>query len=243
MTTALSSGPAIAAVAGALAAYLLVPARSNLRRLTPRSRRPRGPTPRTHRLAAIVAAIGAIVLIGLPWGVLLAALAYYGVPRALSRLEPAESKQRAAQIGRDLPLAVDLLAACLRAGRPPQQALGVVATAVRGPLAELFTKVAHHLALGADPADAWAHLRTEPACAPVARAIDRSIRSGAPLSKTLEHLADDTRQSHQHAADQQARAAESRSALPLGLCFLPAFILLSIVPTIADALIPYLLQP
>jgi hypothetical protein len=31
--------------------------------------------------------------------------------------------------------------------------------------------------------------------------------------------------------------------LPLGLCFLPAFIFLSIVPTIADALIPYLLHP
>jgi Flp pilus assembly protein TadB len=140
-------------------------------------------------------------------------------------------------------LAVDLLTACLRAGRPPQQALALVATAVRGPLADVLTKVAHHLALGADPADAWAHLRSEPACAPVARAIDRSIRSGAPLSKTLEHLADDTRQSHHHAADQRARAAESRSALPLGLCFLPAFILLSIVPTIADSLVPYLLQP
>jgi len=186
--------------------------------------------------------MGVLVLVGLPWGVLPAVLAFYGVPRALSRLEPAASRRRAVLIGRDLPLAVDLLAACLRAGRPPQQALSVVATAVRGPLAELLTRVAHHLALGADPTDAWSQLRSEPACAPVARAIDRSIRSGAPLSKTLEHLADDTRQSRQHAADQRARATESRSALPLGLCFLPAFILLSIVPTIADALIPYLLQ-
>jgi pilus assembly protein TadC len=115
-----------------------------------------------------------------------------------------------------------------------------VAAAIHGPLAELLTEVAHHLTLGADPADAWSHLRSEPACAPFARAIDRSLRSGAPLSKTLEHLADDTRQAHHHAADQRARAIESRTALPLGLCFLPAFVLLSIVPTIADALIPYL---
>jgi pilus assembly protein TadC len=77
----------------------------------------------------------------------------------------------------------------------------------------------------------------------MARAISRSLRSGAPLSKTLEHLADETRRSHHHAADQQARSAESRAALPLGLCFLPAFVLLSIVPTIADALIPYLVHP
>jgi pilus assembly protein TadC len=77
----------------------------------------------------------------------------------------------------------------------------------------------------------------------MARAISRSLRSGAPLSKTLEHLADETRRSHHHSADQQARSAESRAALPLGLCFLPAFVLLSIVPTIADALIPYLVHP
>ncbi|TDW18744.1 type II secretion system F family protein [Kribbella kalugense] len=232
-----------AATAMAITTYLLTPPHPNLRRLSPPSRRPRAEVPRAHRLTAVVAAIGVLLLIGIPWGVLPAAVAFVLIPRALSRLEPAAVRQRTAHITRDLPLAVDLLSACLRAGRPPQQALTLVATAVRGPLSSLLTKVAHHLALGAEPADAWALLRSEPACAPVARAIDRSIRSGAPLSKTLELLADDTRQSYHHAADQRARAAESRSALPLGLCFLPAFILLSIVPTIADVLIPYLIKP
>lgn len=232
-----------AATALAIATYLLTPPRPDLRRLTAPPRRTRTTQPRHHRLAATIAALGALLLIGLPWGVVPAALAFYAIPRILSRLEPAATKQRTAKITRDLPLAVDLLTACLRAGRPPQHALTLVATAVPGPLADLLTKVAHHLTLGADPVDAWSHLRAEPACASVARAIDRSIRSGAPLSRTLEHLADDTRQAHHHAADQRARAAESRSALPLGLCFLPAFIFLSIVPTIADALIPYLLHP
>ncbi|MGW6278944.1 type II secretion system F family protein [Kribbella sp. NPDC055071] len=232
-----------AATALAITTYLLTPPRPDLRRLTAPPRRPRTTKSRPHRLAAAVAAFGALLLIGLPWGVVPAALAVYAIPRVLSRLEPAATKQRAAKIARDLPLAVDLLTACLRAGRPPQHALTLVATAVPGLLADLLTKVAHHLSLGADPTDAWSHLRSEPACAAVARAIDRSIRSGAPLSRTLEHIADDTRRAHHHAADQRARAAESRSALPLGLCFLPAFIFLSIVPTIADALIPYLLHP
>ncbi|MEV0287137.1 MULTISPECIES: type II secretion system F family protein [unclassified Kribbella] len=230
----------LAATAAALASYLLLPAQPSLRRLTHRPRRPRPRPPRRHQLAATLAALGLLFLFGMPWSIPLAAAAVYLIPKALARLEPAATKQRTAQLTRDLPLAVDLLAACLRAGRPPQQALTTVAAAIRGPLADLFTKVAHHLSLGADPIDAWSHLRAEPACAPFARAIDRSLRSGAPLSKTLEHLADDTRQAHHHAADQAARAIESRTALPLGLCFLPAFILLSIVPTIADALIPYL---
>jgi Flp pilus assembly protein TadB len=230
----------LAAVAAAITSYLVMPAHPDLRRLSPNSRRTRAHPPRLHRLAAAIAAVGLLMAFGLPWGVPLAGAAFYVVPKALARLEPAATRQRKAQITADLPLAVDLLAACLRAGRPPQQALATVATAIRGPLAELFTEVAHNLALGADPIDAWSHLRSEPACAPFARAIDRSLRSGAPLSKTLEHLADDTRQSHHHTADQRARAIESRTALPLGLCFLPAFVLLSIVPTIADALIPYL---
>ncbi|MEU4193057.1 type II secretion system F family protein [Kribbella sp. NPDC026611] len=230
-----------AAAAAAIATCILTQPASNLRRLTPPQ--PRTKTPRPHRLAALTAATGAILLIGFPWGLIPAAIAYYAIPKALARLEPAATKHRKAQISRDLPLALDLLTACLKAGRPPQHALTLVATAVPGPLTDLFTKVAHHLSLGADPSTAWALLRTEPPCIPMSRAIDRSLRSGAPLSKTLEHLSDETRHSHHHTADQQARAAESRAALPLGLCFLPAFILLSIVPTIAASLTPYLLHP
>ncbi|MFI5692082.1 type II secretion system F family protein [Kribbella sp. NPDC051586] len=229
-----------APIAVALSTYLLIPPRPNLRRLTQPRPRTRPRTPPLHRLAATITALGALLLIGLPWGTIPAAVAWYAVPRALSRLEPAATKQRNAQLTSDLPLAIDLLTACLRAGRPPQHALALVAEALPGPLADLFTKIARHLTLGADPATAWAHLRAEPACAPMARAITRSLRSGAPLSKTLEHLADETRRSHHHAADQQARATESRAALPLGLCFLPAFVLLSIVPTIADFFVPYL---
>jgi Flp pilus assembly protein TadB len=232
-----------AATAVALSTYFVLPPRSRLRRLK-HSQPSSGPRPPAHhRLAAAATALGALLLIGLPWGAIPAAIALYAVPRALARLEPAATRQRNAELTRDLPLAIDLLTACLRAGRPPQHALTLVAEAIPGPLADLFTKIAHHLALGADPAAAWAHLRAEPSCAPMARAITRSLHSGAPLSKTLEHVADETRRSHHHAADQQARATESRAALPLGLCFLPAFVLLSIVPTIADSLIPYVLSP
>ncbi|MER7246042.1 type II secretion system F family protein [Kribbella sp. NPDC000426] len=232
-----------AATAVALSTYLAIPPRPNLRRLARPQPRTTPRTPPHHHLAAAITALGAVLLIGLPWGALPAAIALYAVPRALARLEPAATKQRNAQLARDLPLAIDLLTACLRAGRPPQHALTLVAEALPGPLADLFTKIAHHLALGADPAMAWSHLRAEPACAPMARAITRSLRSGAALSKTLEHLSDETRRSHHHTADRQARATESRAALPLGLCFLPAFVLLSIVPTTAGSLLPYLQTP
>lgn len=193
-------------------------------------------TRRLHRTAATVASASALLLFGFPWGALLALVTFVTIPVALSRLEPAAVRQRSARIVADLPLAVDLLAACLRAGRPPQAAIGIVGKAIGGPVSDLLTEVERRLDLGADPIEAWSCLLTEPACASFARATQRALRSGAPLAKTLEHQANDTRQLRRWTAEEQARAVESRSVVPLGLCFLPAFVLLGIIPTIASSL-------
>ena len=236
-----------AALATGLAIALALPGRSGPRRLgrkrspatrlqLPTGLRKSAAVPRPHRLVAVACAIGALLMVGLPLGALAAAVAYYFIPLALSRLEPAAVRRRTAQISADLPLAVDLLAACLRAGRPPQAAVGTVSRALDGPLADLLAEVEHRLALGADPADAWSALLDEPPCAPFARAVRRALDSGAPLAKTLELQADDTRQAHRWMMETQARTVETRAVLPLGLCFLPAFILLGIVPTIAHTL-------
>ena len=90
--------------------------------------------------------------------------------------------------------------------------------------------------LGADPVHAWAVLDDEPGCAALARAVRRATESGGPLAQTLDHLATDVRQQRRWSADEHARAIETRSVVPLGLCFLPAFVLIGIVPTIAGSL-------
>lgn len=234
-----------AVAAGALVA-LLVPSSIGRRRLAgPSSRSPvlarwqPRPVPagvrRLHRLAALLVAAAIMLMLG-PWGLPFAAAGLYAVPVLLSRLEPAAVRRRRERITADLPLAVDLLAACLRAGRPPGEALDAVAGAIGGPLGERFTEVGQRLGLGADPADAWQLLDAEPACAPLARAVRRTLTSGGPLAQTLEHLATDVRQQRRWAADERARAVETRSVVPLGLCFLPAFVLIGIVPTIAGSL-------
>ena len=251
VTTA-ANGPALvlAALIAALTVALVMPGRPGPRRLIKRppflsrlwpsserfgARAVSPSTRRVHRLAAGIAAASALLVIGFPWGLLLALPAFFCIPIALSRLEPAATRQRHARITADLPLAVDLLAACLRAGRPPQAAVGTVAKAIDGPLAELLAQLDHRLNLGTDPIDAWSCLLSEPACSSFARAVRRALRSGAPLAKSLEHLADDARQARRWTADEQARAVESRAVVPLGLCFLPAFVFLGIVPTVAGS--------
>jgi Flp pilus assembly protein TadB len=228
-------------VLAGLAVALLMPGRPGPGRLGRRrgrlSRRLTFPaSSRRHRRAAGVAAVGALLLFGFPLGMLIAPIVAFGVPLVLSRLEPVAVRRRRARIVADVPLAVDLLAACLRAGRPPQAAVGTVAKAIGGPLADLLAGVGHRLGLGTDPIEAWSALLAEPACAGLARAVQRALRSGAPLARSLEHLADDSRQARRWAVEEQARAVESRAVVPLGLCFLPAFVLLGVLPTVAGSL-------
>ncbi|HEY3557685.1 MAG TPA: hypothetical protein VGL05_09485, partial [Kribbella sp.] len=57
-----------AAATVALSTYFLFPAHPDLRRLTPPQPRTKPRPPSSHRLAATAAALAALILIGLPWG-------------------------------------------------------------------------------------------------------------------------------------------------------------------------------
>jgi Flp pilus assembly protein TadB len=229
---------ALAALASGLLVALLVRPASGRRRLTrPVSTGPRyARVRRLHRVAAAVVALAVLLIFGVPWGLPVAVIAFAAVPVALAKLEPASVRRRRERIVADLPLAVDLLAACLRAGRPPGDAVAAVASAVGGPLGARLTEVEQRLRLGAEPADAWAVLDGEPSCTVLSRSVRRTVITGGPLAQSLEHVAADIRQQRRWSADERARAVETRSVVPLGLCFLPAFVLIGIVPTIAGSL-------
>ncbi|TDC68414.1 type II secretion system F family protein [Actinomadura sp. GC306] len=166
-------------------------------------------------------------------GALIGALAATTVWFFFGRLGNAERKRRRAQLVADLPVAVDLLAACLRGGAPWHDAVAAVAEAVGGPLGDELTAVSVQIRLGADPAAAWLALAEEPMLAPLARAATRATTTGAALAPSLSRLARDQRRVARSAAAARARAAGIRALAPLGLCFLPAFVLLGIVPAIA----------
>lgn len=134
------------------------------------------------------------------------------------------------------PLAVagtfDLLAACLKAGLPVSDAVAAVAVSAPDPLGESLRRTADRLALGADPATAWDVVATEPATEALARMARRSARSGAALSSAMAELAT---QGRTEAEDRAIAAVEKAGVLiggPLGLCFLPAFVCLGIVPVV-----------
>ena len=134
-----------------------------------------------------------------------------------------------------LAAAFDVLAVCLRAGMPVPAAARAASAAAPPELAGLLRGAADLLALGADPARAWAAPtgRIEPSCADLLRLARRSASSGTALAQGVTELADRVRQDARHRGAAAAERAGVLIAGPLGLCFLPAFVCLGIVPVIA----------
>lgn len=127
-------------------------------------------------------------------------------------------------------LVMDLLAAALLSGAPVTAALGVVGEAVGGPDGERLRTVAGLLSMGALPEVAWAG--TGPRWEPVARCLALAAASGAPTAGLLHRAAQLER------ADRGARQAAAaqrlgvRVLLPMGLCALPGFAALGVVPLV-----------
>ncbi|HET7328668.1 MAG TPA: type II secretion system F family protein [Nocardioidaceae bacterium] len=187
--------------------------------------------------ASVLGGAGAAVFVdgaaAVPVAVALAVVAWVGV----GRLEPAARRRRREALAASLPLGVDLLSACLSVGRPPSESLRVVAQAVDGPLRAELSGVAARLDLGVDPVQVWRQAAATESMAPLARVMARSLETGAPAADGLNRLADDLRRERRLVVEQAARSVGVRAAAPLGLCFLPAFVLVGIVPAVVSAFI------
>ena len=127
----------------------------------------------------------------------------------------------------------DVLAATLAAGAPIDAALRGAAEASDQPTRGHLERVMSALEWGADPYQAWTRLLDDPGFAPVARVVVRSHATGASMSGALESAAAALRKTHVAAVEARARAAGVRSVAPLALCFLPAYLLVGVVPVVA----------
>lgn len=136
----------------------------------------------------------------------------------------------------ELPFAAELFAAVLRAGLPPDAAALACGSAIGGDLGGLFTRAGRALRLGAEPEDAWHYLAGVPAARSLVRVLVRSADNGTSCAAAAVQLAQELRTTAQQAELARARRAGVLVVLPLGLCFLPAFVLAGVVPVVAAVL-------
>lgn len=152
---------------------------------------------------------------------------------------PRPSSRARRQIAQGAPAFAALLAACLAAGASPRRALAVVepALASHPGLAVWVRGLARRLDLGEAPGIAWAQFADlDPSLRPIALSIAWSADTGAPLADTLSRLATGLRQQQRQRVIAAARTAGVWLVLPLGACFLPAFLCLGVLPVVASLL-------
>lgn len=130
----------------------------------------------------------------------------------------------------DVPVLVELLAAAVRAGAGVPRAVGAVGAVVGGTDGDALLRVGERLRLGADWDAAWGDA---PARLDIVR---RSLRGawvdGAAPTEALR--AAGAQHAHERRAAARTAAARLgvRLVLPLGACFLPAFVLVGLVPVL-----------
>ena len=193
----------------------------------------------------LIAGIGAALLIatavasGIPGLAVAVVLALAGWPVMVQIVRRRAAARRLAARREAAPAVLDLLGAALRAGLNPHKA--VLRVAERAPdvlLGDLSPAVAA-LHLGGTPAAALRGVADRSGLdefRAAAAALEAAERWGAPPAEALAARAEALRTRARLNAEAQAGRAAVRLAFPLVLCFLPAFILLTVVPTVAGAL-------
>ena len=71
---------------------------------------------------------------------------------------------------------------------------------------------------------------------PLGRALARSESSGASVADTVARLSEDLGRNHRAEVEDLARSVGVKAAVPLGVCLLPAFLLVGIVPVVVASL-------
>ena len=132
----------------------------------------------------------------------------------------------------DTALVLELLAAQLRAGLAPLAALGTLAEALNS--RPLHT-VCQRLQMGSGWQSAWSGSAAG-TFGELRDALAPAYTGGAPSTALLLSLADAHRLSERRAAERAAGKLSVALVVPLGLCSLPAFICLGIVPILISLL-------
>ncbi|MFD3437004.1 type II secretion system F family protein [Streptomyces sp. NPDC058685] len=189
--------------------------------------------------APLGALITGYVLVGGWLGGVVGLAAAGGVRRIQLNRAPAPDAEDLCDV-RQLPLAADLLAACISAGAGPREAAEAVGESLGGPVGERLVRAAAELRLGSEPAHAWGAFARISGAEELARCLERADSTGAPAAEPVSRLAGRLRADRFRRTAAEGRRAQVMITAPVGLCFLPAFLAVGVAPVViglADGLL------
>ena len=138
---------------------------------------------------------------------------------------------------RDTAMMLELIGAMLDAGAGLGRSLELIAALVPQELGRQLRPVVSALAIGADWDTAW-HSSGGQACELLSLrdTLTFAALTGAPSSALLYAQAARLRRERNRSAEQRAAALGVKLVVPLGLCSLPAFVCLGVVPVLLGLL-------
>jgi Flp pilus assembly protein TadB len=193
-------------------------------------------SPTVRRLAAGCLAIVVLLLVPAPLGWLLAGPAAAGLDGWLARQPSRAEIAAAGRMRRQLPLALELMAAALTSGATTSAAVALSARACGSPISRPLLEVEASLELGAAPDEAWRPVLATAALHQLGRLALRSTASGAAMAGACRELAGREREAAVVEAQVAIKRAGVLTVLPLALCFLPSFVLVGVAPIIVGLL-------
>lgn len=139
---------------------------------------------------------------------------------------------------RDTAMMLELVAAMLDAGSGIGRSLELIAASASKDYRQALRPVVSALAIGADWETAWRSSEVRlPEILELRDALGFAALTGAPSSAILYAQAARLRRERFRAAEKRAASLGVKLVIPLGLCSLPAFICLGVVPVLL-ALVP-----
>lgn len=198
---------------------------------------PPPPAPEDPPVRPVWVAVGAAAAGTLGWaaagataGFLLAAAAAVAGALAARRSRP--DRALAPEPDTELAAGWELLAVCLETGLPVALAVTAAAVPLHGVVGARLRRTAGLLELGADATAAWHAAEQLPPLATFARAAGRSASTGSALAQVARAEAERIRAGLLDTAQAKAQRAAVLITAPLGVCFLPAFMVLGIAPVV-----------
>lgn len=166
------------------------------------------------------------------WWVLVAPVAYWLLKRTLTLLPSEASVARAKEREREGLFFLSALGGSLKAGLPLLPALANVASLLTSSLKSDIEKVYSLLLLGAEPKQAWGVLVDDPQLGSCARAIARAQLEGRSLAVVVDRMITEVFEKSLTRSKERVKSLSVKLALPIGLCFLPSFLIGGIGPVI-----------
>lgn len=160
-----------------------------------------------------------------------------GASRAGAGPGPRAPSARASSPGAGVATALDLLAAACAAGASVTAALVAVGRVLPDDVGRSLVRAGAALAAGAAWDEAWVDGPGTPPsarAAPVADALRAAWETGAAPGPALRAAARTVRREEHARALEAAGRLGVRLVLPLGLCYLPAFVLVGLVPVLVS---------